>query len=206
VDASFATLTTGTPLVDAQGYPLPSVLVGSAGGGTPVVTTPELRVLRQLGSHYGPRVAASVNPTLQRATAIGATGVLKALGISATRTGNRIALPSVTLDVIQWCSGLYTIKILVLFAGVVGGVAIFLRRSWVTGLALIVAAPIIGLEINALRVASVGFGFEVLGFSAASKDWAGWMTLTLGMAQILGLGWVMTRSRAGEGRRVMVDE
>jgi hypothetical protein len=67
------------------------------------------------------------------------------------------------------------------------------RQSWATRLALVLITPLIGLEINALRVAGVGLGYEVFNVGVASKDPAGWATLAIGMAQVAGLGWLMNR-------------
>lgn len=163
-----------------------------------VVSTPEPRALRQLGlgTHrlLNP-VKAAIAPALQRATAFGATAILVASGLHATRSGTLIALPSTTLDVTPGCSGIAIMRTLVLLA-CVGGLWLSWRRSWKVALALLVAAPLIGLAMNMLRVASVGYGLEVYGWNSEHPtEWGGWVTFGLGTALLLGLGAILNRAR-----------
>ena len=71
---------------------------------------------------------------------------------------------------------------------VVGALLLFL-------LALVLAAPLIALEVNMLRVAGIGAGVETLGYTASAtlKDWMGWGALGLGVGQVVGLGWWASR-------------
>jgi exosortase/archaeosortase family protein len=172
--------------------PFPTFLAES--GHISVVATPELKLLRRLTSKhiYGRELAAAVNPRLQTVSAWGATTILRALQIPATRQGVFIDLPSVRLEVQEWCSGLVSMKWLLLL-GVAIALVLPTGMSW--KIAFVVAAPLIALEVNMLRIASVGAGVEMSGRAASEtiKEWAGWSAMGLGVAQVVGLGWVMTR-------------
>jgi exosortase/archaeosortase family protein len=156
-----------------------------------VTAVPELAIFRSFTKHLGGRRLASlVNPTLQRVTTWGAAKLLR-----APYAGDRMFLPSTTLEVQEWCSGLVSMKWLLLVATMLLFVG---SAPWPWKLVLIMAAPLIALEVNVLRVAAVGAGLEWLGHASrgAIKEWTGWGAIGLGMAQVVGLGWVMKR-RAG---------
>jgi len=69
-------------------------------------------------------------------------------------------------------------------------------RSW--NLTLVLAAPLIALEINMLRVAGIGAGVEAFGYTASEtlKEWMGWGAMGLGVVQVVGLGWLINRRLA----------
>ena len=161
-----------------------------------VVASPELKTLRRLmPKHiYGHELAAIANPRLQRLTAWGATMILRTLQIPATRQGVFITLPSVRLEVQEWCSGLVSMKWLLLLAVVVA-LVIPAGLSWKA--ALVLAAPLIALEVNMLRVAGIGAGVEAWGYAASGplKEWLGWAAMALGVMQVVGLGWLINRQR-----------
>ena len=161
-----------------------------------VVASPELKTLRRLMPQhiYGHELAAIANPRLQRLTAWGATMILRTLQIPATRQGVFITLPSVRLEVQEWCSGLVSMKWLLLLAVVVA-LVIPAGLSWKA--ALVLAAPLIALEVNMLRVAGIGVGVEAWGYAASGplKEWLGWAALALGVMQVVGLGWLINRQR-----------
>jgi len=159
-----------------------------------VVATPELKLLRRLiPKHiYGRELAAIANPRLQSLSAWGATKILRALQIPASREGVLITLPSVSLEVQEWCSGLVSMKWLLLLAIVIALVTP-MGLSWKA--VLVLAAPLIALEVNMLRIASIGAGIETLGYAARGtlKEWTGWGAMGLGVVQVVGLGWLVNR-------------
>jgi hypothetical protein len=67
------------------------------------------------------------------------------------------------------------------------------------GQILILAAPLIALEVNMLCVASVGPGIDIFGHADRStlKEWLAWGATGLGVAQVIGLGlalaWLSSR-------------
>jgi exosortase/archaeosortase family protein len=161
---------------------------------TPVVATPELAILRRLvPKHlYGQQLAALANPALQRVTAWGAATMLHAVRFPAVQRGVFVDLPTVRLEVAEWCSGLVSMKWLLLVATMLLFVG---SARWPWKLVLIVVAPLIALEVNMLRVASVGAGIELFGHASrgAIKEWTAWGATALGVAQVVGLGLVMKR-------------
>jgi exosortase/archaeosortase family protein len=145
---------------------------------TPVTGVPELAILRSFTKHIGGRqLNAAVNPMLQRITAWGAVKLLGAKSV-----GVYVVMPNVILEVQEWCSGVSSMKWLMLLALGLGLVS-RIGLPWTA--ALVVAAAMIGLEANMLRVAGVGYGYD--------KELLGWGALALGVGQVLGLGLVMNR-------------
>ena len=69
------------------------------------------------------------------------------------------------LEVEEWCSGLVSMKWLLLSATMLLFVG---AAPWPWKLALILAVPLIALEVNMLRVARVGAGTEIFGHAARS--------------------------------------
>jgi len=168
----------------------------STSGSARISAVPELAILPVLSRHIGGRrLNRLVNPTLQRMTAWGAAMLLRVLQIPATVHGIYIGLPSVTLEVQEWCSGIVAMKWLTLLALVVALVGAG-RLPW--KVALIVAAPFIALETNILRVAGIGASIEVFGYASrgTAKEWLGWAAMALGVVQVVGLGWLINRQRA----------
>jgi exosortase/archaeosortase family protein len=148
-----------------------------------VTAVPELAILRSFTKRIGgQQFNALVNPTLQRVTAWGAAKLLQ-----APHDGDRIFLTSATLEVQQWCSGVASMKWLMVLALVLGLVC-RISLPWIA--ALIVVAAMISLETNVLRVASVGAGIELFGHASreAIKEWTGWGATVFGVAQVVGLG------------------
>jgi exosortase/archaeosortase family protein len=150
-----------------------------------VTAVPELSILRSFAKHLGGRrLNAFVNPTLQRLTAWGAAKLL-----GAKSYGVYVVLPTTILEVQEWCSGVSTMKWLMLLAF---GLALVTRASMPWKIAFVVVAPLIGLETNILRVAGIGYGYE--------KELLGWSTFALGVGQVALLGlWVnRTNCRGSE--------
>lgn len=163
---------------DADGRPF---FGSGGGGGVSVVSTPEPALLRRmLPRHvYGRELAAAVNPGLQRATA---RVVARLLG--GEQRGTTVALPNLRLEVEPWCSGLVLMKWLTVLAL---GLAFVGRGRWSWRLALVLAAPLVAFEANALRVAGIGAVAE-LGYNPWPwKEWLGWGGAAFGVAQVIGL-------------------
>jgi len=167
-------LTPGNPVFEAVAY-----TIGGGGGGA-VVATPELAILHHLPRHiYGRELAALVNPTLQRLTAWAAAKL-----IGGRSRGVFIHLRSLTLEVQEWCSGLVTAKWLTVVAVVL---ACFVP-SWPGRIALVIAAPLIGIECNILRVAAVGVAFDQYQATWAVKEPIAIATMAFAVVQVTGLG------------------
>jgi exosortase/archaeosortase family protein len=166
------------------------------GGYQRIVNVPEPKVLRRLWPRhiYGKELAALANPRLQPLTAWGAAKILQALGIGAISEGAFITLPSVKLEVQEWCSGLVSMKWLLLLAGTLLFVG---SAPWPWKLGVLIAAPLIALEVNMLRVAGVGVGIEFFGHASrgAIKDWTASAATVFGVVQVVGLGWLINRQR-----------
>jgi len=170
--------------------PLPEF--GGHGGGhigtwsLETVSVPELAILprlpRVLKFGLGLGLEARVTTTLQRATAWLAAAILR-----APREGVMIRMPSVSVEVAEACSGLQTLGLLLSVGALIGAVLPARRLPW--ALALVVAAVVLALEANALRVAGIAIGLEYVGpLSLATKDWIGAGTTGLALVQMAVLG------------------
>jgi exosortase len=82
-----------------------------------------------------------------------ASGLLGLFGVPVLREGNIIKLPSVTLDVVQACSGLRSLVSLIAFAVLFG--YFFERRVWRRVLLILVAIPI-AVVANGVRIMGSG--------------------------------------------------
>jgi exosortase/archaeosortase family protein len=194
-----ANLPADIPKISFEGTPYDeavAVNIGSGGGGGGgAVGAPELAILRRLTPKHlgGPQLAAALNPRLQPMTAWGAALVLRAVGLPAVWRGNFIDLPSVTLEVIPWCSGITLMKWLTLLACMI---ALVWRSTLPWKVAIVLAAPLIAFEANTLRVAATGVAFDVFHADWSVKEWLAWGALILGMAQVVGLGLVASWNHA----------
>ena len=82
-----------------------------------------------------------------------ASGMLELVGVPVLREGNVIHLPSLTLDVVEACSGLRSLVSLITLAVLYG--YLFERRSWRRLLLVLVAAPI-AVVANGVRIMGSG--------------------------------------------------
>jgi len=82
-----------------------------------------------------------------------ASGLLEMVGVPVLREGNVIQLPSLTLDVVEACSGLRSLVSLITLAVLYG--YLFERRSWLRLLLVLVAAPI-AVVANGVRIMGSG--------------------------------------------------
>jgi len=195
----------------AEGESIQSVRIGSTNGGVlggpnlatirvagfergDAVAVPEPVLLRRLMPRkhlFGPELNAALNPGLQRATAWAAAKLL-----GASSRGVYVILPTVVLEVQEWCSGLYSMKWLLLLAVFIALVSPMRATS---KFGLILVAPLIAFEANVFRVVAIGVGLETLGH--VPKEWMGWGAIGFGAMQIVGLGWLAARRRSETGIR-----
>jgi len=82
-----------------------------------------------------------------------ATGMLQLVGVPVLREGNVIQLPSLTLDVVEACSGLRSLVSLITLSVLYG--YIFERRTWRRVVLILVAAPI-AVVANGVRIMGSG--------------------------------------------------
>lgn len=122
---------------------------------------------------------------LQRIGTVATTYLLQCLGQPAIAEGNRILIGSVTLNVVEACSGL---RMLVTFFAFSTAAVFLMDRHWlVKGLVLASAVPI-ALATNILRITATGLAHvwmhdgesktQVLGFI---HDFNGWMMMPVGL-------------------------
>lgn len=122
-----------------------------------------------------------------------ATGLLEFVGVPVLREGNVIQLPSITLEVVEACSGIRSLVSLGTLAVFYGH---FLEPSLVRRIVLVVTALPIAVLANAMRVMVTG----ALGYYA-SPDVAqgffhsleGWLLFVLSLGMLFGLHAAMTR-------------
>jgi exosortase/archaeosortase family protein len=165
-------------------------------GDKPEVGTPELAILGMLPAIPdlgGAKTALRYR--YQHATAVGAAGLLRALGGPVDREGMRLHLRHVTVNVIEWCSGVDLLKFLLLGAAVLFTAA---RLTPGRGLLLVLACFVIALEVNILRVTAVSIGYETWGRSDLAWLWKerfGVGAMVLGGLQVSGLAFVLRRAK-----------
>lgn len=152
---------------------------------------PKLPRLLKVGPGLG--LEAAVTRRLQVATAWAAAALL-----GARRDGLFIDMPRVRLEVAEACSGLQTLLVMLLVAGLLAAVARYpgtqVPRKLVFYLSIFLAAALLALEANALRVAGIAVTLEHLGaISALGKDWIQYGTTGLALAQLVGLGRLVAR-------------
>jgi exosortase len=114
-----------------------------------------------------------------------ASGLLGLFGVPVLREGNIIKLPSVTLDVVQACSGLRSLVSLITFAVVYG---YFLeRRVWRRVMLILIAIPI-AVVANGIRIMGSGFLGEYWDPDKAqgfSHLFSGWMIFLLSLGLLI---------------------
>ncbi|MGE3510987.1 MAG: exosortase/archaeosortase family protein [Vicinamibacterales bacterium] len=124
---------------------------------------------------------------LQSVAAGTAEGMLTTVGIPVYRDGNVLELPTVTLQVVEACSGLRS---------VVSLVSVGLLLSWASGgtpprrLGLVVLAVPIAVAVNSLRLAVIGAAAEHWGDAALRDPWhslMGWATFGLSLVVLVGV-------------------
>jgi exosortase len=82
-----------------------------------------------------------------------AGNTLDLLGVPALREGNVITLPSISLNVVEACSGIRSLMALITLAIFYG--LLMEKRVWVRGLLVVLAVPL-AVGINSLRIVGSG--------------------------------------------------
>jgi exosortase len=132
---------------------------------------------------------------LQRVGTLASTFLLQCFGQPAIAEGNRILVESVTLNVVEACSGL---RMLVTFIAFSVAAVMLLDRHWVVkGIVLASAVPI-ALVTNVLRITATGLGHvwledgerktRVMDFA---HDFNGWMMMPVGLGFLVFELWVL---------------
>jgi exosortase/archaeosortase family protein len=156
------------------------------------VSVPERAILPRLPKFIklGLGINARITYALQRTTTWLAAAILR-----APHSATEIHLPAVTVKVIEDCAGRQTMMLMLLVAALIAAVMPARRAPWAFG--LFIAAALMALEANALRVAGIAIGLEQTA-GALTHDWKDWIQLgTTGFAltQLVGLGRLVARDR-----------
>lgn len=114
-----------------------------------------------------------------------ASGLLALLGVPVLREGNVINLPSLSLDVVEACSGLRSLVSLITLAILYG--YFFERRTWMRVLLAIFAIPI-AVAANGVRIMGSGLLGEYWDPQKAEGFFhlfSGWLIFVLSMALLV---------------------
>jgi len=138
--------------------------------------------------------------------------LLQNLGVSAYREGNIIDLGFTRLQVVDACSGLrYLIPLIVLSILV----AYFYRSALWKKVVLVVSAIPISIFVNAVRIATVGLLYPVLGVKITKgfcHDLAGWVIFMVSFGLMALEMWLLNKifkepaAESGSGRQQAVKE
>jgi exosortase len=121
-----------------------------------------------------------------------ASSLLALLGVPVLREGNIINLPSLSLDVVEACSGLRSLVSLIALAVLYG--YFFERRTWLRVL----------LAISAIPIAVAANGVRIMGSGLLGEYWdprkaegffhlfSGWLIFVLSMVLLGSLHWLIT--------------
>ena len=121
-------------------------------------------------------------------------GFLKAIGMAVVRDGNIIMFPTISLEVVDACSGM---RSLVSMLAISTAYAFFLQISHVKRGVIIISAIVFAIFTNALRVIITGILANSWGAAAAQgffHEFAGIAVFALAMTMLAGLG-VMLREK-----------
>ena len=116
-----------------------------------------------------------------------ASGLLSLCGVPVLREGNVINLPSLSLDVVEACSGLRSLVSLITLALLYG--YFFERRNWVRVLLALSAIPI-AVAANGVRIMGSGLLGEYWDPSKAEGFFhlfSGWLIFVLSIVLLVGL-------------------
>ena len=116
-----------------------------------------------------------------------ASSVLTIMHVPAVREGNVISLPSITLNVVEACSGIRSLMSLATLALMYGLVAE--RRNWIRILLVLFAIPA-AVGANALRIVGAALLGEYAGPQYAEgffHAFSGWLIFVLTMGLLVGL-------------------
>jgi exosortase len=130
-----------------------------------------------------------------------ASGLLGLFGIPVLRQGNVIELPSMTLEVIQACSGIRSLISLLTLAVIYG---YFMEKGWLGRVLLALAAIPIAVAANAVRIMGTG----LLGWYWSPEKaegffhtFSGWVIFVVSLGLLFFAHSLMQALRAKFGRR-----
>lgn len=132
-------------------------------------------------------VVGEVAWNLQSVASTVSAGFLEFLGVPVYQDGNLLRLPNYVLEVKQACSGSRSILALVALAVVIGLSA---REKWWRRSALVLAAPILAIGANVIRIVGTGLIAQRWGNLAANESLhASWgvAVFLLGVLGLLGI-------------------
>jgi exosortase len=116
-----------------------------------------------------------------------ASSILTIMHVPVVREGNVISLPSITLNVVEACSGIRSLMSLATLALMYGLVAE--RRNWIRILLVLFAIPA-AVGANALRIVGAALLGEYAGPQYAEgffHAFSGWLIFVLTMGLLVGL-------------------
>jgi len=160
-----------------------------------ITAVPELAILprlpKMLPRLFGWGVEVTITHALQRTTTWLAATILRVPHAPTT-----LYMPSVTLEVIPDCSGRETLYLMLVVAGLLAAVMLPRRRP-LAGALLVVAAIVVALEANAVRVAGIAIGLEwVAGaFELQWKNWIQYATTATALVQLVWFARIASRLR-----------
>jgi exosortase len=142
-------------------------------------------------------VVNAITLPLQLIASALAETTLSAAGVPVFRDGNVLALPAVTLQVAEACSGLRSAVSLTCVAVLLAWTA---RGSMLRRAMVILFAPLIAVAANGLRIAATGMASEVWGTAAARGVWhelTGWITFLVSIAVLAAIHRALDTARDG---------
>jgi exosortase len=123
-----------------------------------------------------------------------ASSMLNLVHIPVTQEGNVIVLPSITLNVVEACSGIRSLMSLITLAIFYGLLAE--RRAWMRCALVLFAIPT-AVAANALRIVGAGLLAERAGPEFAEgffHAFSGWLIFVLSVGVLIGLHTIASRS------------
>jgi exosortase len=120
-----------------------------------------------------------------------ATGLLQFLGVPVLREGNVIRLPSMSLEVVEACSGIRSLMSLVTLAVFYGKL---LEERWLNRIILVLAAVPIAVAANGLRVMGTGLLGQYWSPDKAEgffHTFSGWIIFVLSLGMLYFIHWAL---------------
>ena len=130
-----------------------------------------------------------------------AAGLLGLLGAPVLRDGNVIQLPTMSLEVVEACSGIRSLVSLITLAVIY---AYLLEKDKVIQVLLVLCAVPIAIAANGLRIMGTGLAGTYWSPDKAEgffHEFSGWVIFLLSLALLLGVHRLL-RFFAGRGRRL----
>jgi len=130
-----------------------------------------------------------------------AAGLLGLLGAPVLRDGNVIQLPTMSLEVVEACSGIRSLVSLITLAVIY---AYLLEKDKVIQVLLVLCAVPIAIAANGLRIMGTGLAGTYWSPDKAEgffHEFSGWVIFILSLALLLGVHRLL-RFFAGRGRRL----